>query len=460
MHIVIIGNGVAGVTAARHIRKLSNHSLTIISSESEHFFSRTALMYVYMGHLTYEQTKPYEDWFWAKNRIELVHDHVEAIMTDTKTLRLQSGKTLEYDKLIIATGSRPRTLGWKGQDLQGVQGFYSLQDLQRMILATDNAKRAVVVGGGLIGIETAEMLHSRKIPVTFLVRERRYWNSILPDAEADMITAHIRKHKGVDLCLETELREILDDGAGAVRGVLTSTGEEIPCDFVALTVGVEPNIDIVQSSGIKTARGVLVNEHFEASVEDVYAVGDCAEMHLSDESAPTRVEQLWYAARAHGERVARNICGERESYKRSTSFNSAKFFDIEYQTYGNVAAKLQEGEKTLVWRDADGKRLLRIVFANDISTRVLGFNVLGVRYRHNVCVRWIEDSASVEEVLENLGAANFDPEFSLQCEAHLIAEYNRQTGRNLTVKRRRSVWNAAAVLVGKAGGRSSSDSKG
>jgi NAD(P)H-nitrite reductase large subunit len=192
MHIVIIGNGIAGITAARTIRKLSDHQITVISSESKHFFSRTALMYIYMGHLTYEQTKPYEDWFWEKNRIDLVHDHVKSIQTDTKTLLLQSGSHLSYDKLIIATGSRPRTFGWKGQDLRGVQGLYSLQDLQMMIERTANAKRGVIVGGGLIGIETAEMLYSRKIPVTFLVREQRYWNSILPDEEATMITNHAK----------------------------------------------------------------------------------------------------------------------------------------------------------------------------------------------------------------------------------------------------------------------------
>ncbi len=450
MHIVIIGNGIAGITAARTIRKLSDHRVTVISSESKHFFSRTALMYIYMGHLTYEQTKPYEDWFWAKNRIDLVHDHVKSIQTDTKTLLLLSGSHLGYDKLIIATGSRPRTFGWKGQDLRGVQGLYSLQDLQTMVDTTTNAKRGVIVGGGLIGIETAEMLYSRKIPVTFLVREQRYWNSVLPDEEATMITNHIREHEGIDLRLQTELREILDDGSGAVRGIITSSGEEIPCEFVALTVGVEPNIDVVRASTITCGRGILVNEYFETSASDVYAAGDCAEMQFPESAAPSRIEPLWYAARAHGESIARNICLERAAYARKTFFNSAKFFDIEYQTYGTVSAKRSKGEETIVWQDADGKRLLRIVYANDATKRVLGFNVMGVRFRQDVCTHWIERQTSVEEVLTELGAANFDPEFFPECEAHLVAEYNRQTGRNLVLKRKRSLWNAVAVLTGKA----------
>src|SRR5687768_11154917 len=137
-HIVIIGNGISGVTAARHIRKHSDHTITIISSETEHFFSRTALMYIYMGHLKYENTKPYEDWFWKKNRIELVKDHVQKIETPQKKLRLASGRQLAYDTLIIATGSRSNKPAWPGQDLKGVQGLYSYQDLQLMESNTKN----------------------------------------------------------------------------------------------------------------------------------------------------------------------------------------------------------------------------------------------------------------------------------------------------------------------------------
>ena len=172
-HIVIIGNGISGVTAARHIRKLSNKRITIISAESDYFFSRTALMYVYMGHMKFEHTQPYEDWFWKKNKIELVKAYVKDINTDTKTLEFDNRDALKYDKLIIATGSKPNKFGWPGQDLKGVLGMYHKQDLENLeILAPNNkvCKHAVIVGGGLIGIELAEMLNSRHIPVTFLVR--------------------------------------------------------------------------------------------------------------------------------------------------------------------------------------------------------------------------------------------------------------------------------------------------
>lgn len=131
-HVVIIGNGISGITAARHIRKLSNKRITIISAESDYFFSRTALMYVYMGHMKFEHTQPYEDWFWKKNNIELLNAFVKTIDTDTKTLHFETGNSLIYDKLIIATGSKPNKFGWPGQDLKGVLGMYHKQDLENL----------------------------------------------------------------------------------------------------------------------------------------------------------------------------------------------------------------------------------------------------------------------------------------------------------------------------------------
>ena len=130
MHIVIIGNGIAGITAARHLRKRdSDVELTVISKESKYFFSRTALMYVYMGHMKQEHTQPYENWFWEKNRINLVHDEVVDVDFKAQALKLKNSDIV-YDNLIIATGSKPNKFGWPGQDLPGVRGLYSLQDLE------------------------------------------------------------------------------------------------------------------------------------------------------------------------------------------------------------------------------------------------------------------------------------------------------------------------------------------
>ena len=263
-HIVIIGNGISGVTAARHIRKNSDHRITIISAETTHFFSRTALMYIYMGHMKYEHTKPYEDWFWEKNRIDLKKGYVEKVDFNSKTLQFKGGENLSYNKLIIATGSTPNKFGWPGQDLDGVHGLYSLQDLEAMERHSEGLKRAVIVGGGLIGIEMAEMFHTRNIPVTFLVRENSYWGGVLPPEESEMIRKHIVENH-IDLRLETELKEIIDNGNGKCNVVITNKGEKIECGFVGLTAGVHPNINFLKDSGLEIDRGILINDNLETT---------------------------------------------------------------------------------------------------------------------------------------------------------------------------------------------------
>lgn len=246
MHIAIIGNGIAGISAARHLRKLSDHKITVISGETDYFFSRTALMYVYMGHMRWDDIEPYEEWFWKKNRIDLKQGWVEKVDTKGKQLEFIDGEKMVFDKLIIASGSKPNKFGWPGQDLDGVHGLYSRQDLESLERHSEKGiHQAVIVGGGLIGIELAEMLHSRHIPVTFLVRENRYWNAVLPNEESDMITRHIREH-GIDLRLETELKEIWGTQEGTAQMVVTSTGEKIKCNYVGLTAGVSPNIDFIR----------------------------------------------------------------------------------------------------------------------------------------------------------------------------------------------------------------------
>ncbi len=422
-HLVILGNGIAGVTTARNVRKQSDMKITIISAESDHFYSRTALMYIYMGHMTYENTKPYEDWFWGKNNIELVRGFVNKIDTAKKELSLDEGRKISYDILVVATGSESNKFGWPGQDLPGVQGLYSLQDIEHLEDNSREISRAVLVGGGLIGVELAEMLTSRGIPVTFLVREKFFWEIILPENEAKLVSRHILEH-GIDLRLSTELKEILPGENGRVKSVITNKNEEISCQFVGLTVGVHPNISIVKDSRIETSRGILVNDYLETNIENVYAAGDCVEIKTS-EGERNRVEQLWYTGRIQGEALAKTICGERTKYDRGIWFNSAKFFDIEYQTYGFVGNTPQSGERSFYWEDKSGRKCLHIVYDQN-SNAVKGFNVFGLRFRHQVCEEWIRDEGTIDYVLSHLRDVNFDPEFFKQHEPEIIEAFNKE----------------------------------
>jgi NADPH-dependent 2,4-dienoyl-CoA reductase/sulfur reductase-like enzyme len=314
MHIVIIGNGITGITAARTIRKHSDHEITVVSGETDYFFSRTALMYIYMGHMQFKDTQPYEPWFWTKNRINLKRGWVKTIDTQNKQLLFSNDDRMPYDKLLIASGAKPNKFGWPGQDLIGVQGLYSYQDLEELEKNTANGiNRAVIVGGGLIGMEMAEMLHSRHYPVTFLVRESSYWNNILPEQESQLITRHIREH-GFDLRLNETLKEIKGDANGKVTSIITGSGEEIACQVVGLTAGVSPNIAFLKDTEIKTDKGVVINQHMHTNVEDIYAAGDCAQFQ---HALPDRrvIEQVWYTGKLQGEAAAFNMLGHDQNVR-------------------------------------------------------------------------------------------------------------------------------------------------
>lgn len=431
MQIVIIGNGITGISAARILRKNSDHEITIISSETEFFFSRTALMYVYMGHMRFQDIKPYEDFFWEKNRFRLKKAYVQTIDVKEKSIHTDSGEQIHYDKLLIACGSRSNRFGWPGQDLKGVQGLYSFQDLEELEENTRGGiSRAVIVGGGLIGIEMAEMLHSRHYPVTLLVRESNYWNNILPEQESAMISRHIREH-GFDLRLNAHLKEITDDGNGRVKSVITHDGEEISCEVVGLTAGVSPNIEWLKDSAIHLDRGILINHHMETNIEDVYAAGDCAQFQ---HNLPGRkqIEQVWYTGKLQGFTAAWNMLGKQEMYNPGHWFNSAKFLDIEYQTYGLVMPKLAEGHDEFYWEHPDHTKCIHFIYDSP-NQKLIGVNIFGMRMRHRIFNTWLQEGRNMRFVMEHLRAADFNPEFYEDFATQIADAWNAHTRDNITL---------------------------
>ncbi len=438
-HIVIIGNGISGVTAARHIRKNSDKKITIVSSENKYFFSRTALMYIYMGHMKFEHTQPYENWFWKKNNIELKKGYVNSVNFDKNLLEFSNGEILSFDKLILATGSKPNKFGWPGQDLNGVMGMYHKQDLEKLEKFAPNntvCKRAVIVGGGLIGIELAEMLRSRKIPVTFLVRENSFWDGVLPVQESEMINKHIKEHH-IDLRLNTNLKEIKSDEFGQVKSVIIEeTGEEILCDVVGLTAGVTPNINFLKDSIIELGRGIKVNRFLETNIPNIYAIGDCAEQHNAI-GQRRNIEAVWYTGRMMGETLAQTICNNRTEYKPGHWFNSAKFLDIEYQTYGWVFSERNKKENETYFQWQHPKENICITLSYDnISRKFLGINTFGIRMRHEFFDKILTEKQSVEYVLKHLADANFDPEFYKLHETKIVEKFNKENGTNIQLKKK------------------------
>jgi NADPH-dependent 2,4-dienoyl-CoA reductase/sulfur reductase-like enzyme len=280
------------------------------------------------------------------------------------------------------------------------------------------------------------MLRSRKIPVTFLVREASFWNGVLPAQESKMINNHIKEHH-IDLRLNTNLKEIKADENGNVKSIIIEeTGEEIFCNVVGLTAGVTPNINFIKDSGILLGRGVKVNRYLETNIADVYAIGDCAEQHEAI-GQRRNIEAVWYTGRMMGETLAQTICGNKTEYKPGHWFNSAKFLDIEYQTYGWVFSERskKENEAYFQWQHRKDNKCITISY--NVNTRkFLGINTFGIRMRHEIFDTWLTGNKSIEFVLEYLTDANFDPEFYKLHEAEILAKFNQENNTNIHLKKK------------------------
>ncbi|MBX3250647.1 MAG: FAD-dependent oxidoreductase [Myxococcales bacterium] len=447
MRVVIIGNGVAGIEAALALRaREPAWSITIVSEESDHFFSRTALMWVLSGQLSHRCIEPHERDLYARMRFERVRARALGVDAALRQIRLAGRPPLDFDQLLIACGSRPRPGPWPGAELDGVGAFVSLQDLEwleaelhggpsrggrppnpdaHVALAPADSpyrprtslrarrggppRHPVVIGGGLIGIEAVEVMLAAGLRPRFYVREDSFWPVALDAREAAVVTEALRAH-GADVRLGEHVEALVDDGQGAVGAVRSDAGEE-PCDLCVVAIGVEPNTGWLVGSGVSLdARGgVVTSERLETSVEGIYAAGDCAAVRWFD--GTTRPEPLWYTARAQGRVAARAMLGDSVRYDRGPWFNSAKLMDLEYTTAGLVNQHM-EGEHNWFFeerREAGGalRSTLRVVLAGE---RVVGFNALGRRWNHAVWVRWIEERRPLGWVLDHLAEAAFDTE--------------------------------------------------
>lgn len=400
MHYVIIGNGVAGITAAFALRKRDAAAkISVISGESDYFISRTALMYAYMDRLTLRDLEPFERKAYDVQRIERVRGWVDGLDADEQTLHLSSGITLRYDRLLIATGSVPNRFPWPGLDAvtSGVVNFVSLQNLAECERLTPTTRRAVVVGGGLIGIELVECLAHHGVEVDFLVREAWYWPVALAKEEGEMVAAHMARH-GIRLHLGHQVAAVIGDSNRRVSAVKTNKGDEFACQMLGACIGVRPAIDWLRT--VRTpptlGRGIQISAAFQTSLPNVWAAGDCAELPAG------QVEQIWYSAKRQGELAAKAMLGDAVEYQPPLFYNSSKLFDIEFTTVG-VA-----GPESFYHRLPGKEISIRIM--QDKGT-VVGFNMLGSRWNHTWFEKWIHERRSLKDVLANLHLAQFDVEF-------------------------------------------------
>ena len=332
--LVILGGGMVAGYAAKQLAELGLKAgeLTILSGDTYLPYERPPLSKGFLaGRDTEESIRINPEDFYRERGIEVrLGCRVTGVNPARKSLSLQSGGEFRFEKLIVATGSRVRTLDIPGAQLANVQYLRSLEDSKNIKARAEGAKRAVVIGGGFIGMEVAAVLAQKGIEITMVLREDRIWKQFFSPQMSLFFEAYYAA-RGVRFLKTATIKELR--GTGKVESVVAGDGQSIASDLVVAGIGVQPATEVLANSGIELADGVMVNEYLETSAPGIFAAGDIANYQDILFRKRRRVEH-WDNAVSQGECCARALMGERTPFRHVPYFFS-DVFDLSYEFWGD-----------------------------------------------------------------------------------------------------------------------------
>jgi NAD(P)H-nitrite reductase large subunit len=334
MHHVIIGSGIAGICAAEAIREHDPKAVISMVSEEPHpFYSRPGLAYFLRNDFPERQlTVRTPDDVRAMN-IQRINARVEKLECDKHELVLADKKRVRYDRLLIATGALAVPPPFPGGDLVGVVKLDGLDDCRQIIAQVRRGKPAVVVGGGITALELAEGLSARGMKVNYFLRSTRYWADVLDEAESKIVMDRMR-HEGITIHTETQVKQALG-AKGRLTAVETQAGANIPCQVLAVAIGVRPRVDLAKQAGLAMNKGITVNEFMQTSAPDVYAAGDCAEV-FDPVSGKATLDVLWPTAITQGKIAGANMAGVKSPYVKAIPYNVTMLTGLKVSIIGSV----------------------------------------------------------------------------------------------------------------------------
>lgn len=337
---LILGGGMVAGYAAKEFaeRGLKPGELAIVSADTAIPYERPPLSKSFLsGKDSEEAIRINSEDFYRKNGIQL-HLKTEISAVDPKRKRLTSktGEEFAFEKLVIATGARPRTFQVSGADLRNVRYLRSMDDSKAIRHAAEKMKGIVVIGGGFIGMEVAAVLAQKQIDIVLLLNEDRIWKRLFTPQMSDFFESYYAA-RGVRIVKNATIRELRGDGA--VNSIVLARGEAIPCETVVAGIGVTPVTDMLSGSGIELNDGVTVNEYLETNHSDILAAGDVANYPDAIFGKRRRVEH-WDNAVTQGQYCARRLTGERTPFKHVPYFFS-DVFDLSYEYWGDSSGSDQ-----------------------------------------------------------------------------------------------------------------------
>lgn len=373
---LIIGNSAAGVSAAEAIREVDREgSIAIVSDEPYHTYSRALIGHYLAGQTPVERMgyRP-ADFYERLGITPILGRRAVRLVVRRRQVELDGGELLKYGDCLLATGGRPFLPKIDGLDLRGVTTFLSLDDARRLESYLPGAKKAVVIGGGLIGMQVAEALRERGREVTVVELLPRVLAPVLDETGSRLVEDLFRSH-GVSIVTGRSAAAVVSraDDPARVGGVRLDNGEVLPADIVVAAIGVVPRAELAEAAGAPVRRGVVVDSRMRTSAAHLYAAGDVAEVR-DFLLGVDRAIPIWPSATLGGRAAGFNMAGKPAEFPGVTGMNAADFFGFPVVSAGIVNPKPEDKIEILTRQDPESRRLARLMLRDN---RVVGMEFAG-----------------------------------------------------------------------------------
>jgi NAD(P)H-nitrite reductase large subunit len=405
---VIVGASAAGIGAVEALREVDpTGTISVISEEQCPQYSRPMISDFVCGKADFPKMLCRENDFWQQNNVEAkVGKKATALNLTEKTVALEDGEKIPYEKLLLATGGKPFVPKMEGQDKDGVFTFTTIKDAECLAskISSIGAKSAVVIGAGLIGISVTEALTKIGLKVTVVELQDKILSLILDAKASDMVEAIVKK-AGVNIVTGQSVQKIVGKPGNdcAVGGVILTKGETVPCDVVVIAIGVIPRTELVAGTAIKTNRGIVVNNFMQTNVPDVYASGDVAEAYdfILNQN---RLLPLWPLAVLEGRIAGYNMAGMKTSYEGGTNMSSLKYFGIPIVSIGLANPKEDPALEVLTKLDANRNVYKKLVLKGNV---IVGLTLVNCIERVGIMFHLMKNQINVKKFKQTLLTDDF-----------------------------------------------------
>ncbi|MFB6170016.1 MAG: NAD(P)/FAD-dependent oxidoreductase [Haloarculaceae archaeon] len=353
---VIIGDGIAGSSAAETIREQDPEAnVTVITDEGEALYNRILIKEFAKGKLPEAPISIHDEEWYTERDISLeLNTYVDTIDADAHEIHTVGRDTYEYDKLLVATGGTPAQLPVDNSDAEGIHHFWTFQDARRIREHAEAADRGVVIGAGLLGIDLAAICAAQGIDAHYLMRGNRWWRYALSLDGAEIIHDALDE-KGVTPVFDSGAAEFVTDEEGHVVSTVDSNGTEYESDFVGIAIGLDFNTEFLRGTGVELDDGIVTDQYMRTSVEDIYAAGDITRFYdtiLGEHGQ----NGSWGSAKEQGAVAARNMVADEPATEfRWVSSYSITHFDFPFLSFGHPTIGDDEAERK--YSDTEWRRL-------------------------------------------------------------------------------------------------------